>query len=264
MLHLQPLISLITAAVECSIYLAPDAPGLTYQELIELQSGLGHQEGEISDALISPLAHLEARSGRYLPNTVLMSIYYQFHHVEELDYRPVRAVNFVHGQLHELAKAVGARNARIERAVLAERATQNGIARIEFDAAITLAILCEIMVVQNGAVSFAPGRENYPSPEQQRSQIQSQSAMGVMRKPNRGRAYPIVKDIVARRTDGRPKHAEPFEAFADQLTALGYGHFRLWWAQTSAELKSASSENRPLSVCVYLQPLCLRVRWLLS
>ena len=31
---------------------------------------------------------------------------------------------------------------------------------------------------------------------------------------------------------------------------LGYGQFRLWWTITVAELQSASSENRPLSVCV--------------
>jgi hypothetical protein len=71
-----------------------------------------------------------------------------------------------------------------------------------------------------------------------------------MRRPNRERVYPIVKDVVARRTDGRPIHAEPFAAFADQLRFLGYGHFRMWWVQTAAELKCSSSENRPLSVCV--------------
>src|ERR1019366_7159870 len=124
MLHLQPLISLISAALECSIYLAPDAPGLTHQELIEIGSRLGHQEGEIGDALASPLGHIEIRSGRYVPSDAMMVIYYNFHQPEEPDYRPIKALNFLHAQMAELAKAVGARNARIERSVLVERAAQ--------------------------------------------------------------------------------------------------------------------------------------------
>jgi hypothetical protein len=33
------------------------------------------------------------------------------------------------------------------------------------------------------------------------------------RNPGRERTYPIVKDFIGWRTDGRPKHAEPLDAF---------------------------------------------------
>lgn len=111
------------------------------------------------------------------------------------------------------------------------------------------------MIEQHGVVRFAPGREGYPSPEQQRNQIRSPIGQSIARKPNRARVYPIVKDVLARRSDGRPQHSEPFAAFANQLDSLGYGQFRVWWTLTVAELQSASSENRPLSVCAFAAAL---------
>jgi hypothetical protein len=62
--------------------------------------------------------------------------------------------------------------------------------------------------------------------------------------------YPIVKDIVSRRLDGRPASSEPFDAFAEQLTKLGYGSFRLWWMQLVRELQQASAQTSPVMVTV--------------
>jgi hypothetical protein len=59
-----------------------------------------------------------------------------------------------------------------------------------------------------------------------------------------------VKDIIERRTDGRPQHAEPLDAFAEQLDRLQYGPFRLWWTQTVAELRRGDAQSSPVSVCV--------------
>jgi hypothetical protein len=61
---------------------------------------------------------------------------------------------------------------------------------------------------------------------------------------------PHVKDVIQRRTDGRPQSAEPFEAFAEQLENLGYGQFRLWWDQTVAELGRSDPHSSPLSALV--------------
>jgi hypothetical protein len=71
-----------------------------------------------------------------------------------------------------------------------------------------------------------------------------------MRKEARARAYPIVKDIIERRTDGRPKFVEPLDVFAEELDKLGYGKFRLWWAQTVAELRHGDVHSSPVSVSV--------------
>lgn len=250
MLYLRPLISLMQSALECSIYLAPDAPGLTLKELVEVGSRLGHQEGEIKDALAAPTAYIEARGERYLLDDGIMTVYYNFHQPEEPDYRPIDALNFLHSRMADRSKEVGARNAAIERSVIAQQAMERGISRADIEAAITLAILCGIMVEQQGTVRFVHGKDGYPSPSQQREQSRDQINRSPVRQPNRARVYPIVKDVVARRSDKRPQHAEPFAAFADQIDSLGYGQFRMWWTLTVAELQSSSSENRPLSVCV--------------
>ena len=61
---------------------------------------------------------------------------------------------------------------------------------------------------------------------------------------------PIVKDVVERRSDGRPKHAEPLDAFADALAGLKYGKFRTWWVQIVGELRRADASQAPVSVAV--------------
>src|SRR5216684_255383 len=66
----------------------------------------------------------------------------------------------------------------------------------------------------------------------------------------RARAYSVVKDVIERRVDGRPKHVESLDAFAEELHKLGYGAFRLWWTQTVAELRHGDAHSSPVSVSV--------------
>jgi hypothetical protein len=70
------------------------------------------------------------------------------------------------------------------------------------------------------------------------------------RKPDRARAYPIVMDVIERRNDGRPKHAEPLEEFADEIDKLGYRPFRVWWMRTVAELRHTNTSSAPVSASV--------------
>lgn len=58
---------------------------------------------------------------------------------------------------------------------------------------------------------------------------------------------PHVRDVIERRTDGRPQSAEPFGAFAEQLEKLDYGQFRLWWTQAVTELDRTAPVSSPLS-----------------
>jgi len=80
------------------------------------------------------------------------------------------------------------------------------------------------------------------------SQVRKVSSMHP--KPVLERTFPLVKDIVSRRSDGRPKQVEPLDAFADYLSALGYKPFRLWWIQIVAELRHTSSQSAPVSCLV--------------
>ena len=74
--------------------------------------------------------------------------------------------------------------------------------------------------------------------------------MAPIRKEARARTYLIVKDIIARRGDGRPKSAEPLAAFADALEELGYAPFRLWWTQLVGEYRQASRQTSSVTVTV--------------
>ncbi|MEF9441833.1 MULTISPECIES: hypothetical protein [unclassified Burkholderia] len=68
--------------------------------------------------------------------------------------------------------------------------------------------------------------------------------------PDAPNAFLIVKNVIDRRTDGRPKAAEPLEVFAMELGMLGYAAFRLWWTQMVAEFRQASTQNSSLAATV--------------
>jgi hypothetical protein len=67
---------------------------------------------------------------------------------------------------------------------------------------------------------------------------------------DREKAYPVVKDIIERRTDGRAPHAEPLDAFGERLESLGYRHFKLWWSQLVSQLRQSDPETVPVAVLV--------------
>ncbi len=47
----QEIISLLKAALECSVFLNPREPGLSYEELREVGHRANYQDGEIGDAI---------------------------------------------------------------------------------------------------------------------------------------------------------------------------------------------------------------------
>jgi hypothetical protein len=47
----QELIAFLKSALECSIFVAPEDAGLTYEELTEVGKRAGYLQGEIGDAL---------------------------------------------------------------------------------------------------------------------------------------------------------------------------------------------------------------------
>jgi hypothetical protein len=89
----QEIINLLKAAVECSVFLNPTEPGLSYEEILEVGKRAGFQAGEVRDA--APHAG-ERPIGvkRTIPDaSVRMSWVFFFH--EEPDYRNFDALDFV-------------------------------------------------------------------------------------------------------------------------------------------------------------------------
>jgi len=241
----QEIITFLKAALECSVFRAPTDPGLSYEEILEVGKRVGWQPGEIGDALQYATTQFFG-SKRLLPdsNTVASWVFLSR---EDPEYRNFDAFDFVVSELNARARADGAANARLERSLVVERAVAKGISRRDIEVAITYQIMGNMLTEKDGVLGFPhnDGVRGLPS-----EQLQTTGAGKPRRNEVRARAYPIVKDVIERRTDGRPKHVESLDAFAEELHKLGYGAFRLWWAQTVAELRHGDPHSSPVSVSV--------------
>jgi hypothetical protein len=240
----QEIVELLKAALECSIFLDPTNPGLTYPELLEVGQRAGYQAGEVQDAAARAGEHYP-RSNRLITDRMTRQAWWTYHK-EDPDYRNFPAFDFVVSQLNDRVRADGMMNAQIDRQVVVERAIASGHSRTDIEAAITYLALAEQLTEKNGLLRFPQnvGERGLPS------EILAQMSRGQSyRRPARARAYPIVRDIIERRSDGRPAHAEPLDAFAEQLGALNYGAFALWWKQLVNEHRSDANTS-PVSVCV--------------
>jgi hypothetical protein len=233
----------LRTALECSVYLAPLEPGLSREELFEVGNRASYLGGEIGDALPSVATRQFGRNTRLVPEADPMWPHFQWRQAPE--YRNIEAFDFVYSQMNALIKAEGKQNARIDRSVLVDRAVAANIPRVDMEAAITISVMCEQLVEKDGILTSKWGLVYEPLPSAQPLVHQP-----IGKREVRERAYSIVKDVIARRTDGRPKHTEPLDEFPEALNRLGYGHFRLWWVQIVAELRQANSQTAPVSFLV--------------
>ena len=238
----QKIVSFLKMALECGVLVDPVDPGLTLQELGEIGRRAGYQDGEINDAL--PYV----ATGRFGVSKLLPSPQetqsWVFLFPEEPEYRNFAAFDFVVAELNALTRLEGGAKAMIQRSVLVERAMAKGISRNDIELAVTWQVMSNQLTEKDGVLRFTnPGVRGLPS-EQLTAHPRAHQ------RPDRARAYPIVKDVIGRRTDGRPIHAEPLDAFADELDKLGYRQFRLWWTQTVAELRHTNPNSAPLSASV--------------
>jgi hypothetical protein len=241
----QEVVAFIRAALECSIYHSPTQPGLTYDEIVEIGGRVGLQPGEIGDA-VGQAATMYMGAKHLLPDKhglVLLSFFFP---PIEPDFRNVAAFDFVISELNASVRARGARNAQLERSVVVERGTGPTTPAKDIEAAITLLIMTDQLSEKEGLIHFASFGPARALPSSQLNQAPVQT----IRSEARTRAYPIVRDVIERRSDGRPSHTEPFDAFADALGKLGYAPFRLWWKQIVAELRRGDTQSAPVSVCV--------------
>jgi len=51
-IHLENVKKFIREALECSVFISPREPGLTFEEINEIGTRLGFQRGEIGDAFV--------------------------------------------------------------------------------------------------------------------------------------------------------------------------------------------------------------------
>jgi len=247
----QEVVKFVKAALECSVYLAPREPGLTQEELFEIGRRAGLGRGEIGDVMSQVAGDTFFGDTRIPPRSD--GIWSTFHFPQVPDYRNVAAFDFVCDTLQAIARSDGAHQAQVDRAVLVARAVAQALPERDVEAAITIMVLDGHLLETAGVLRFAPGRHQYPLPsEQVRQGHDARQRVGFERRnETRAKAYALVKDVVERRSDGRVRTIEPFDAFADALETLGYAPFRLWWKQAVAELRHAEPNLSPVTVTVF-------------
>lgn len=238
---MTPVLNFIDQAIELSIFAAPEAPGLTLPEVVEVGSRFTYHEGEIRDCLRDFRAHFGVHQGRLVPASLHELT--NFFELNEPEYRDPRAFEFMNVELRELGRRVGAAAAILDRSTLVARGVATGLSEKALQVAITVYLLADHLVVQDSGLRLAPGREHYALPSQQINVDPPRSRSGI------DEIMGAVTDVVRRRADKRPVAAEPVRAFELELDALGHGRFRIWWSSTVQELRLADP-RQPLGVCV--------------
>ena len=149
----QEIVALLKAALECSIYVSPRDPGLTYQELAEIAKRAGYLEGEINDAL----HHAgDAFFGR--PRVMLSEqdmVQWVFFFPEDPDYKDYAALDLVYEELNLRLSSEGEARAQIERSVLVERAAAKSVPRQNMEVAITWPVMAKQLAEKDNIVRFA-------------------------------------------------------------------------------------------------------------
>ena len=235
----------ISAALEASVYVAPTDSGLTYAELVEVASRLDIKRGELDDTLGSPLSRIVHERGRFgLPDTTWQTglIFWP----EQPERRNIQAFDFVIQQLNETVSEVGARAAVLDRRVLIERAAAMNLEQYDIEVALALLMLGGRLAEDSNGIRFRvqSGRQALQSENNRLGRPSPTS------KVERERVLPIVRDVISRRKDGRPKYAESLDAFADTIAALGYPQFRAWWFQTLNEQRRSDPVTSPIASLV--------------
>jgi hypothetical protein len=238
----------IKTALECSIYLAPLAPGLTYEEILELGKNAGFQAGEIGDALPKAgMGYIGQKTWHLNPDNMLS---WQALQLRELpDYRNLDAFDFITDELQARVKADGIGRAQLARDTMVERGVAKGFSKNDLQAAITIFVMTKHLTEKDTIIRFRPGMENWRPFSEQQSQLAHHPNRRT-HDETREKIYEQTKDIIARRTDGRPLHANSLDAFTEQLDKLGFKKFRLWWTQTVGELRRLDTMSSPVSALV--------------
>lgn len=239
----------LMAALEATTYVAPRDHGLTWDELQEVTRRAGFKPGEVTDAL----NHLGDVIDQYGPRFTLAVT--DLHHIvdfnepREPEYLDWRTVEFVRRELDDLAREVGHSAARLARGTLAERGVQKGYEHLAVERAVTALVISGIWREEQNLVQYVQGRETWVMPS---AQVASRSGRRVRTevRPALTRAYPVVRDVLERRGDGRSPHAEPLDSFAALLDQLGHQRFRAWWIQMSTELRRCDVATQPVSALV--------------
>lgn len=242
---------LVKDAVECSVYIRPKAPGLSLSELIEVGKQVGYEEGELRDGIQYAIQanDIVQNGSRLEPGERTNPLWDQLQYRTDPDFRNIEAFDHVQKELRDVARKLGAGRASIERTVLVERGAARGLSSNDIEIAIRVFVYAKHLIEKGDVLSFAPGRENRTLPSEQLTASRN-AGVAPRPRPRLQSVHSHVRDVIERRTDGRSHAVQSLDAFAERLSALGYGVFRSWWIQTVSELGRLDVALNPVAASV--------------
>ncbi len=237
----------IADALVSSVYASPTDPGLTPQELEEAAATLGYMRGELRDALRTS-STVRAAGNRLLPDPGTTHSWLALR-PEVPEYRNFQALDFIWSEFRAQARSAGATDARLDRLVVIERGRARGLSRHDVEVALAIGTMQGRLVEEEGVLRATDTMLRRPNSPSQERDLPAVARLDPSN-PGMAAAYPVVRDVIGRRTDGRMRHAEPLVAFGERLDSLGHGAFRLWWTQMVSEVGRSDPNTSPVSVLV--------------
>lgn len=231
--------AILQEAMMCSMFISPDDPGLTYEEACLVAKQFDYMDGEIADAARGTLDNYQGN--KYIP-TPHAFINYEVGWPENPRLLDYNAADLIFEALNFSVRSVGAGSAGVDKQTLIAQAADKNISELGMRAAITIYKFANAIKEEKGIIRYvySNGTKDLPG-----GRLRSKHQQ-VFERPLRQQIYPIVQDIISRRIDGRAKQIEALDAFTDALAQIGYGHFRLWWAQIVSEFRRTDPSN-PIS-----------------
>lgn len=234
-------------ALTATFFISPRDHGLSFAELLELGKSHDFRHGELLDAVNGASEHtLQGGHSRYkLGDNYILDLV-NFHGYSEDDLRSIDCFEYVWKYLHELDRDAGRGKGRVNRGILIQDGCDKALPKDGIETAIGIYLHFDMLKlvdedIQNGKLSsWGDGPK-------------SQLAAGDSRLNRRSGAKKLlseVRDIILRRTDGRPLSKEPIEAFLEALDSLGLSNLKSWWNAIASDLRRASPDTAPTSVIV--------------
>jgi hypothetical protein len=238
----------ISHALEASVYVNPRDYGLTESELIEAGARHGFQSGEIRDALHRGSAdQFEFYVGeRATPKQLVALSLVDFNWTWDGDPRNRSAYQYVLQNLEDLARTEGVARAKVARDSLIARSESAGYSRKDIELAIASYLIYGMLQGDDDGILSHSRNRTYASPNDQLKN----GRQSLRANPPSPSLVGTVADVIERRGDGRPKHAEPLDAFAELLGSISKAQYRLWWNNTCSELRRMDPTLAPTSTLV--------------
>jgi hypothetical protein len=235
-------------ALECSVYVSPRDVGLSADELREAATQAGYRPGETDDAIAILGQRSQKVGAKYKPLLVGLArgLNSNFGSPIEHDFRDPTAFEFVRGELAELRREAG-KGKSLACDVIIERGVAKGLDRLAIELAITVDVLNGVL--EETATGIRQAHDGLTA-HLATTQLSNQGGRPPHPRPTILKTHGIVRDIIARRTDGRPKASNPLDAFLECLDGLGQNRFRAWWMQEHQELRLVDKTQQPTMALV--------------